>query len=373
MSTSTEQSGEPGVLLILAGYYGLGALVQATLNGIWLAEQLGKTPVIWWGKHCFYRTADGSDAYEKLFAVRTKPITRDQVLVPHGAAVYPPVWQESKLPLSPEGMDTQIDQDNAGYSMLNWKKEHHEQILQADLCVLNCFLTPDLAWELAGRSMLRYSEDAFNTEACELFRTHFEPVQEVKDTVEKLWSSVFFKGQAVIGTHLRGSDKITDSALPNPKTIVKNARKLGRKLGTWNHFLATDSERGLNIFKQNIGQMDRFLVQSFARSKGTEGLHYVTKNGVQQARETIVDVECLARCAGFVGFPGSLIYWWVRRLRESRKLTFPVVGIMPSPIDYAITLYRLFIHKNMHIFVTFLRQQKNKVGKKLRGEWHVKH
>ncbi len=369
MTAPTQAPPKQGTLLILAGYYGLGALIQMTLNGLWLAEQLGKKPVIWWGKHCFYHTADGSDAYEKLFVIRTAPLARDQVLAGEGAAVYPPVWQGHKL--TAEGIETQVDQDNT-YSMLNWKKEHREQIIEADLCILNCFLTPDLAWGLAGRSMLHYSEDLFNTEACQLFRTHFEPVPEVKDAIEKLWTSTFSDGQIVVGTHLRGSDKITDSALPNPKTIVKNARKLARKLGARNFFLATDSERGMSIFKENIGPMDLFLAQTFARSKGTEGLHYVTKNGVQQARETIADVECLARCSGVVAFPWSLIYWWVMRLRETRGLTFPVVAIKPSPIDYGITLYRLFIHKNMHIFVDFLRQQKNKIQKKLRGEWYVK-
>jgi hypothetical protein len=371
MSTPTQDAKGQGILLILAGYYGLGALTQMTLNGVWLAEQLGKKPVIWWGKHCFYRTADGSDAFDKLFVIRTEPIARDQVLAESGAAVYPQEWEGLKVPLTIEAIEEKIDQDN-GYLMLNWKKQHYEEMMKADLCVLNCFLTPDLAWEIAGRPMVDYDENRFNTEACELFRTHFQPVREVTNMVEKLWRDNFRVNHPVVGTHLRGSDKITDSALPNPRNLVKSARKMGRTLKTKDFFLATDSERGMRIFKENIGPMDTFFAQSFTRSKGTEGLHYVTQNGVQQARETMIDVEMLAQCSGFVGFPGSLIYWWVMRLRESRKQTFPVIGIGPNAIDYVVCLYRLFVHKNMHIFMTFLRQQKNKVQKKLKGEWRVK-
>lgn len=357
---------EMGILLIMPRHYGLGAMIQMTVNALWLAKRLNKIPLIWWGENCFYRTNDGSNAYGKLFHSSSEFCVNDtsHPLVPSGSRIYPRCWETALKTTSIEALEKQIATDPS-FMMIDWRREDRSIIENAELCVLNGYLANDLAWELAGESFENFSEKHFVSECVELFDQFFRPQAEIVERANLIWNQNFKVKSPVVGIHLRGSDKITEMALPSPNNFVNSALQIGRKIKASGYFLATDNEPGLKVFQRKIGRSNRLYAQSFQRTNGTSGLHFITKDGFQQAVDMIVDIECLSKCNAFLGFPGSQVFWWLMRVRDSRKLNFEVLRVVPTIFDLIACMIRLLRYKDMQVFITFLRYQKHAFRKKL--------
>ena len=128
-----------GIMIILAGRnLGLGALIQSTVNSIWLAKKLGKVPYIWWGKSCLYTNkSTGGNTYPKFFHAHQDHL--DLELSKYNL-IYPSIWSSITLD------DTLDELDNKAHSLvispeLEFKLEDRDFLTASDLCIVYQYLS----------------------------------------------------------------------------------------------------------------------------------------------------------------------------------------------------------------------------------------
>lgn len=356
LDLATYNLDRKGTILILGSYLGLGALIQSTVNGIWLAKKLGKNPYIYWGQSCFYTDREvGGNTYLRLFR---EPKNHKNLSFSKNLSVYPTVWMPLNEVETVESLDVKANV---------LRQSHHltlmssKEILESDLCIIYDYFSSDTARNLVSTLGVEISTGQFLKECSEIFADYFQPQATIQTSAQYLWNRFFDRHyQLTIGMHLRGTDKVIEKAVPSPHRYLSSIKRSGYLKKDSAFFIATDSQPYLESIQN---QLSKSLVafQDMPRSSGTVGLHYDSKTAFQNAVAMITDIELLSRCQVVFAFPGSQIFWWLTRKKETEKLDLILVPIEPNWRDWFQASWKVFRTQGWQSFLNFLRFQKPKL------------
>jgi len=277
----------PRFLLIKAWGYGFWSEVHHLLSQLLLAELTHRTPIIHWGVNCLFRRADSEDAFSHFFEPVSSATLQD---IPTDASFYPPKWCAKNL---------------AEEDLNKWDGPHSRRVAQyffsrpETVLVSDFFSTLSSIRPWIGRDSRYFglSDDALYAE---LFRQHLKPKREILQRVAAFRESKL-KGQPWVAVHVRGSDKILESAhlgQINSKyfDIIERIEKVTPDIGV---FLLTDSEPAVAEFSAKYGE--RLCFAPARRSANLVGVHMSGSDGVENGIEVLVDALLSIACQYFIG------------------------------------------------------------------------
>ena len=355
-----------GVMIVLGYYLGLGALIQSTVNSIWLAQKLNKRVYIWWGKSCFYtdKLLEGN-TYSKVFQepydhTLNLDLEREKI-TPKILCVYPTPWQSIAQHLTVEKID--IEATNLASSN-NLELNSPERIVKSDICIVYQYLLSDFALNTVHSLGVFITKDQFLDECNIIFKKYFQPHPRIKISADALWSQLFTANQKlVIGLHLRGTDKVIEKPVPSPRKYLSIIKKMSDFRKASSFFIATDSEPYLQKLKSSL-KSSYIGYQDIERSKGLSPLHYKLSgsgDGFANGVAMIIDIELLSRCQIVLAFPGSQIFWWLSRKQAGENLPFSLQAVNPDLIDWVSAGYSVLRSHGLKAFIRFLRYQKHRL------------
>ncbi|MEA5516907.1 nodulation protein NodZ [Nodularia sp. UHCC 0506] len=349
-----------GIIIILGWYFGLGALIQSTVNSIWLAKKLGKTPYIWWGHSCLYTDkALGGNTYSRLFQA-----PEDHVLptLAGRTSIYPKVWEPiaSGKTIDVEILDAQASA-LASCQNLHLTSYEHDDIVASDLCIIYQYLSSDLARSIASAQGIIISEDQYIKECNDIFAYYFQPQPKIKASADAIWKEIFGNQKSVIGMHCRGTDKVIEKAIPSPRDYLRTIQKLIKINKSDYFFIATDSQVYLERLKHELCKLGTVGVQDIVRSQGRSALHFKPNGAFENGVAMVIDIELLCRCKVVFAFPGSQIFWWLSRKRDGEKLDFNLISVQPSIIEWVHPAFAVLRIQGWLGLINFLRIQKSRM------------
>ena len=334
-------------IIILGWYLGLGALIQSSVNSIWLAKKLGRQYCLYWGHSCIYQPGMiGSNCknlgniYPKLFvetpehAIFTPQIYDDML-------VYPSILNQATKHKTVDKLDAHVACIASGQT-LPVNVEEIDDILTSDLFIIYQYLSIFEAITLAREAGLDINESVISAEVADIYKQHFTLSPEIRRRANDFWTDNLMSRAIPLGIHIRGSDKISETAIPSPTCYfhrIASTTKL--PLGT-TIFVATDQGSCLDAIRGKYFE-HHVAFQNITRTQGDVGLHYMHQRSdyaFQHAVDVIIDVEVLSRCASVFAFPGSQIYWWLKTKKAAEQLPFQIYDVMPNYYDrYKASLY----------------------------------
>jgi hypothetical protein len=345
-----------GIMIILAGRnLGLGALIQSTVNSIWLAKKLGKVPYIWWGKSCLYTNkSTGGNTYPKFFHAHQDHL--DLELSKYNL-IYPSIWSSITLD------DTLDELDNKAHSLvispeLEFKLEDRDFLTASDLCIVYQYLSSDLAQQLSGKNVIDPYEDKFHKECDEIFNHYFKPHKIIEESANAIWNQTFKTQLSVLGIHCRATDKIVEHPLPSPHHYIKAARKLVIQQKFSAFFIATDSLLALNEIQSQLHKFGIVGTQDIKRSNGKSGIHFNPNGAFENGIEMLIDIELLCKCKVVLGFPGSQIYWWLSRKRNAENIDFTLLPVKAGTFNWFFAVFFILRTQGWTGLIQYLRMQK---------------
>lgn len=279
--------GGPRYLLIKAWGYGFWSEVHHLVSQLLLAELTHRIPIIHWGSNCLFRRTDSDDAFVHFF----EPVTAaERSDIPADASFYPPKWRAENL----------LQED-----LNKWDGPHSRMAAQyffsrpETVVVSDFFSTLSSIRPWIGRSSRYFglSDDALYTE---LFHQHLKPRRELLERV-LAFKQRKLQGRPWVAVHVRGSDKILESAhlaQINSKYfgIIDRIEKVTPDIGV---FLLTDSESTVAEFSARYG--DRLCFTPARRSDNLIGVHMSGSDGVENGTEVLVDALLAIACNYFIG------------------------------------------------------------------------
>jgi hypothetical protein len=362
MDNLSQQSSVPNVsktqepaMLILGWYLGLGALIQSTVNSIWLAKKLGRTSYIWWGNSCLYTDQSvGGNTYPKLFQ---EPQEHQQFNFTHQPLIYPIAWNATQ---ASDGIETLDAMAPTLVSDRNLEIAAHEYNLLAtsNLCIVYQYVSRKLALSMARASGVDVSMEQFLGECSEIFAHYFQPRADILASADAIWQKCFQEKQSVIGMHVRGTDKVFEVAIPSPHHFLHATKKLTRQSQGSAFYIATDSEHCLQYLQQRLANSGTIGAQPMKRSNNQSGVHYKSGGAFENGVEMLIDIELLCRCKTVLAFPGSQIFWWLTRKREGEQMTFELLSVQASSIAWLYSGLAIFRTYGWSGLVEFLRIRK---------------
>jgi hypothetical protein len=359
-TNSLEYNTENGGFMIILGWYlGLGALIQSTVNSIWLAKKLGKTPYIYWWVSCLYSDKNSREnTYTKLFQ---EPLDHKLGKLSQELSVYPPAWMSMDLKETDvETLDLQAPILASSHN-LQLISSSSEFILSTDICIIYQYLSSDLALSIANEIGLNISKEQFLQECNEIFTNYFQPQQNIKQSANTIWSNLFLDQQDyVIGIHLRGTDKVTEKAIPSPLQYFNAIQKVENYNKNQAFFIATDSQSYLENIKNKLGKQAIVGVQNMERARGKSGLHFNPHGAFENAINMIIDIELLSKCRVVFAFPGSQIFWWLSRKQAGENLHLTLLPVNPGWLDWIHAGWTVFRLQGLNGLLNFLRFQKSR-------------
>lgn len=240
---------------------------------------------------------------------------RDGMYVPHGTNLYPLLFEAGWM-----GQPDLLD-DASDVAPSLWAGQlarHPADIIRAHFPIRHRdpFLYRKLSIDLAGREcrqavgvfwsylpklqrlrkrMARhpaFSGIRPDEVTSRLLESHFRPVQEVREQVDRI-----FAGQTgpVIGVHVR----FTDRKVPLPK-IIRRLEKLAARHPEAAIFLATDSAKAQDAILARFGNV---ITIDKALAADRSALHFASEgfaDPVAEARNALVDMVALSRCQWLV-------------------------------------------------------------------------
>ena len=302
---SVPPRGSPRYLLIKAWGYGFWSEVHHLLSQLLLAELTHRIPIIHWGSNCLFRRADSVNAFVHFF----EPVTASEHSdIPADASFYPPKWRAENL--SQEDLN-------------KWDGPHSRMAAQyffsrpETVAVSDFFSTLSSIRPWIGRSSRYFglSDDALYTE---LFRQHLKPRREILERV-LAFKQRKLQGRPWVAVHVRGSDKILESAhlaQINSKYfgIIERIEKVTPDIGV---FLLTDSKSTVAEFSAQYG--DRLCFTHARRSDNLVGVHMSGSDGVENGTEVLVDALLAIACDYFIGNRESNVSMAISSMRQWDK------------------------------------------------------
>jgi|GEM_PF-6629393 len=347
------------VMVILGWWFGMGALIQSTVNAIWLSKKLGFRPLIHWGRSCPYNTGNGEDVYSQYFCSPDIFSQWDFRIKPQ--VTFPEVFRNQ---IPPEQSIYEIDRLARGidtYGTHWWRREDREKLLMAEGAVVYQYLTSHLAWEMVYGLEAPMNCEEFNWERELIYDEYFQPQEPLKKLAEKFWNENFTNQEKVLGMHIRGSDKIIEGGLPSVQKYIKTFNAENSKFHFKGIFLATDSVKAEKEIKSKLGSNYAVKCQNYPRSDGVQGIHSKSGGAFENGKDMIVDIEILSRCQTVVAFRGSQISWWLEQKRS--QMGFDFIPIEADLVDWIRSGIKVFLHRDFKSFITFLREANKRLSK----------
>lgn len=302
---SAPPAGGPRYLLIKAWGYGFWSEVHHLLSQLLLAELTHRTPIIHWGANCLFRRADSADAFSHFF----EPVSRTQLSdIPTDASFYPPKWCAENL------LQEDLNKWDGPHSRMaaQYFFSRPETVVVSDFFSTLSSIRP---WIGEDSRYFGLSDDALYAE---LFRRHLKPAREILERVAAFRERKF-KDRPWVAVHVRGSDKILESAhlaQINSKYfgIIERIEKVTPGIGV---FLLTDSESAVAEFSAKYG--DRLCFTPARRSANLVGVHMSGSDGVENGIEVLVDALLATACDYFIGNRESNVSMAISSMREWEK------------------------------------------------------
>ena len=347
-------------VIIIGWYVGLGALIQSTVNSIWLSRKLGKKPVVWWGKSCLYtdKTQEGN-TYARLFQAPSDNNLDNLDFYRPNLLVYPNEWQSINGVSTVEEIDLLAPDISLCHSL---EINSHQKFIDSDLCIIYQYFSSDLAIELANLSGLKINKEDFLNECNDIFTQYFQPKTFIKDLAQNIWNDMSKSHKShIIAMHLRGTDKFIEKAVPSPRRYIHTLKKLKYLTNDISFFIATDSESYLQVMQNHLRKY--FVAfQNMSRSRDSSALHYHYQHpsdGFNNGVAMIIDIELLTKCETILAYPGSQIFWWLTRKQESENLTFTLIPVNPDCFNWIYAVWMVIRLMGFNAFLNFLRAQKS--------------
>lgn len=357
-----SETESPKKMIILGWYVGMGALIQSTVNSIWLARKLGFQPFIRWGYSCLYSPGNGEDAYPRYFC---PPPALSQLPSSEPLNIsFSEVFRDKTRGLSISEIDREapkIDKDTTHW----WRREQRDELLRSETAVIYQYLNSDLAWEMAhGLGIpVRWSE--FDQERNLIFSEFFKPQMWLQERADQFWNERIGNGKKALGMHVRGSDKVSEKAVPGISRYLRAFETENPNQGFDSVFLATDSSRAEQTIRHDLKEKCPVVCQEYERTDGITGLHLKNGGAFQNGVDMIVDIELLSRCPAIVAFPGSQIYWWLERKAYSQKMK--LVPVKPGIYDWFNAGAKVWRLRGNRDFIRLLKEFKKSLSEKAAG------
>jgi hypothetical protein len=230
---------------------GFFSIFFATLVNIAWAKKHGREPVVYWQKKCAYMQEGGHNGATEPWEYYFEPVS--ELKYEPGDLVHASQGDPNEFGI-PNGPGCY---DRAFHSKV--KHEMHEAITKY----------------IRIKSVIQKKIDDFYDQ--------------------------YLKGKAVIGIHLRGTDKDYEATPINHQKVLEQVVRTIKALKPDCYFfIATDEERLLTLAKKILG-VDRVISYNSRRSLDGYPVHYLPKHdGAICGEEILIETQLLARCDIFV-------------------------------------------------------------------------
>lgn len=298
-----DELNSDGLHLIKAWGFGFGSEMAALMGQAYLAEILGRKPIIHWGENFLYRSEGNHCVFQDFF----KPFNSLGIADTNNIEdeqIFPKKWKQGNLP------SENNNKRNGASSKLSclYYFNRKEKLTVADYYAGVVNIRPLLA---QGHPLLEMDfDDTYRYLAAKYLRVRDDIIEKVDSFIQKNLSSGF------IAVHARGSDKDEGyralTSIPG-KTLEYAKTRLATMPAETKLFLMTDDEKLLSVYKEEFG--DRFVSTDSQRSTSEVGVHYDESNDKQSAGiEVLMDMLIAAQSECFIGMglsnPSQLIYYF---------------------------------------------------------------
>jgi len=288
--------------LMKAWGFGFGSEMAALMGQTYLAEMLGRTPVVHWGENFLYRNS-GSDC---VFAEFFEPFNEWSIntITKVDGDFYPPKWNKDNI------LKENIHKKQGPYSKLSalYFLSRKEVVTISDYYSGVINIKP---WLPESHSLSKLN---FDQTYRYLANKYLKPNEAIRQEVNNFINQNF--GKPYLAVHARGSDKdegyraMTSLPIQKLNYVKKRFSEMprGSKI-----FLMTDDVSLLKKYSEEFGQ--RLVTTNSQRSSTQQGVHYDPKsNKLNAGREMLIDMLIAAKAKSFVGLglsnPSQLIRYF---------------------------------------------------------------
>jgi len=289
--------------LIKAWGYGFGSEMASLMGQAYLAEVLGRTPIVDWGQNFLYRDGGTHCVFHHYFeafnSLKLKDVSdiKDQ-------DIYPPKWKSSNLKKGT------VNKRGVEYGRLSalYFFGRDERLTVSDY----------YAGVVNIRPWIPHNHDFLKMDIDECYRylakKYLTPTKDIKTGVDLFIEEKMPQG--FIAVHARGSDKDEGyrAMTSIPRQKMKYARELLREMPAQTKiFLMTDDEKLLTEYQKEFD--DRLVFTESQRSSSQTGVHYdAGSNKINAGKEMLTDMLIAAKSKHFIGLglsnPSQLIYYF---------------------------------------------------------------
>ena len=289
--------------LIKAWGFGFGSEMASLMGQAYLAEIIGRTPVVHWGENFLYRNG-GTDCVFQHFFKPFNEWSLKHLVDLNSKSIFPPKWHKGNL------LRENVEKREGAYSKMSalYYLSCEQEVSVADYYAGVINIQP---W-LPPRHFLR--ELDFDQAYRYLVRKYLCPQDFIQDLVNDFVRTKI--SGPFIAVHARGSDKDEGyramTAIP-AKTLALAKKRLGVMPSETKLFLMTDDEALLKKYQYEFGQ--RLVTTNSQRSSTTVGVHYDPDSNKRSAgQEMLIDMLIAAQASCFIGLglsnPSQLICYF---------------------------------------------------------------
>lgn len=294
-------------LIIRSWGYGFWAEIRHILLQLFVAEQLKRTPIVYWGGNCLYKDKrDSGNGFTAYFYQVMKVEISD--IIGRGYSYYPTAWNDSNILIDDENKWSKWD-----YSNPNNIRRYvfaREEVLVADQ-----LLSLGNIKKVFGADKNGNCEQDFLPHS--LFAKYLRFRAELMQEIDVYWAAILMQNVG-LAVHIRASDKATE---------VGDLEEINRKIFDFTcQFIAEKPHLKIYLLTDSVRVLDRFierfknrvLFSNAARSASAVGVHYQCGSGWQLGVDIIRDSIVAIRCPRFVGSDTSAVARSIKMLRGER-------------------------------------------------------
>lgn len=138
-----------------------------------------------------------------------------------------------------------------------------------------------------------------------IINQHVRIKENIKNKIETFFDG-HMKDKVTIGIHLRGTDKQTEIAMPQPIRLIDEANKIAQVINADQFFVATDEERLLELAKNTLCKPIVYY-DSF-RSVNGKPIHKKIEKALR-GEEVLIETLLLSQCNWFVHSHSNVAYF----------------------------------------------------------------
>ncbi|MSP49185.1 MAG: hypothetical protein EXQ95_07640 [Alphaproteobacteria bacterium] len=286
-----------------AGFW--GDMMHVALQ-LALAESLGRTPIVYWGRESRYRRPGTANAWELYF----EPVSAASLddALKHGLTYFPPKWTGINLRAPRLNKDSGEWSRTSGLYHLN----RPENVTVADF-----YTEPDDIFPWSERWAGADPEAV----AAEIYRTRFRLKPYLKMMLDRLELELL-DSRPALGIHYRAPAfvKMLEARDKDTVDVAAYVAAIDRYVDAnldAGLYLMTDYAPAEAAFAERYGSRLKRRPVTRLADAGQQSLEYLTElDGRTLAVEVILDVYLAARCDAFLGDGASGVSIAVGRLKD---------------------------------------------------------